>query len=310
MPNFTDLQVNGYLGVSFSDENLTEDDAARACRALLAAGTAAFLPTVITSSRATYARVLPTLARVIERDEFRAHLLGLHLEGPFISAEPGYVGAHNPDWTLAPDADYLTQLQDMAGGHIRLLTIAAELPRADELTAHARTLGIAVSLGHQHATPDDIVRLHKAGAVAMTHLGNGIPHEMPRHHNQIWAALACDGLAIMLIADGHHLPEPVLVAMIRAKGAGGVAIISDAAPIAGMPPGRYTTLGNDVELTPDGLLRNPETGFMVGSSATITQCMNHLAALGRFTPEELTTMGQDTPRRILGHASVHEPRTP
>jgi len=300
MSNFIDLQVNGYLGVSFSDENLTEDDAARACRALHAAGTAAFLPTVITSSRAAYARVLPTLARVIERDEFQGRLPGLHLEGPFLSPEPGYIGAHNPDWTMPPDTEYLTQLQDMADGRIRLMTIAAELPGSEECVAHARTLGIAVSLGHQHASPDDIVRLHEAGAVAMTHLCNGIPHEMPRHQNQIWAALACDGLAIMLIADGHHLPESVLVAMIRAKGADGVAIVSDASPICGLPPGRYTTLGNDVELTPDGLLRNPETGFMVGSSATITQCMNHLAALGRFTPEELTTMGQDTPRRILG----------
>jgi N-acetylglucosamine-6-phosphate deacetylase len=300
MPNYIDLQVNGYLGVSFCDAELKEDDAARVCRALHEAGTAAFLPTVVTSSRDTYARVLPTLARLVERDEFQGRLLGLHLEGPFISPETGYVGAHNPDWTLPPDVEYLTQLQEMAGGHVRLLTIAAELPGADELAAHARTLGIAVSLGHQHASPDDIVRLHAAGAVAMTHLGNGIPHEIPRHENQIWAALACDGLVIMLITDGHHLPESALIAMIRAKGADEVAIVSDAAAVSGLPPGRYGDFGTEVELTPSGLLHNPETGYLAGSSATMAQCMAHLAGLGRFTTEELTTMSWDTPRRILG----------
>ncbi|MFA6659933.1 MAG: hypothetical protein WCS25_09605, partial [Victivallaceae bacterium] len=96
VPGFVDLQVNGFLGVDYSDENLTEDNFISSAKELLARGTAAFLPTVITSFENIYERNLPMLAKAMKTPELENRVLGLHLEGPFISALPGAVGAHNP----------------------------------------------------------------------------------------------------------------------------------------------------------------------------------------------------------------------
>ena len=98
IPGFIDLQVNGFLGVDFSGSDLTEDKFVYACRELFKTGTAAFLPTLFTSPEEVYERNLPLISGVMNRDEFKGRLLGIHLEGPFMSSKPGAVGAHNPEW--------------------------------------------------------------------------------------------------------------------------------------------------------------------------------------------------------------------
>ncbi len=297
---WVDLQVNGFLGVDFSDPDLTEADFVRACRALLAQGTAAFLPTVITSSLGTYARNLPLMADVMAREEFQGRLLGFHLEGPFISRVPGAVGAHNPAYVRDPDVALLEQLLDWAGGRVRLLTLAAELPGAEDLARCAVEHGIAVSIGHSLFTTVDLDRMANAGATALTHLGNGLPNMLPRHDNPLWVGLAHDAYTAMLITDGHHLPAPVLKTAIRAKGADRLIVVSDASPVAGLPPGRYHFLDNDAILEPSGRFHNPEKQCLVGSSATMAQCMAHLASLGELTEEELARVGRVNPLRLIG----------
>ena len=307
IPGFVDLQVNGYRGADFSSPDLTEEPFVRACRALLDAGTAAFLPTVITSPIEVYQRNLPLVARVMARDEFQGRLLGIHVEGPFISAQPGAVGAHNPEFVREPDISLLQQLVDWADGRIRLLTLAAEVDGAEELARLAASLDITVSIGHSLAGEADLKRLVRAGATGLTHLGNGLPNVLPRHDNPIWAGLANDALTAMVIADGHHLPAPVLKAFIRAKGAERIVVVSDASPVAGLPPGRYITLSNVAVLEESGLLHNPEKQCLVGSSATMLQCMNHLASLGLLSVDELLAVGFFNPLSLIGvnPADVH-----
>ena len=297
---FVDLQVNGFLGVDFSAPDLTEDDFARVCRALLAQGTAAFLPTVITSSLDTYAHNLPLMASVMARGEFHGRLLGFHLEGPFISRVPGAVGAHNPAYVRDPDVGLVERLLDWADGRVRLLTVAAELPGADDLARFAVDRGIAVSIGHSLFTTTDLDRLADVGATALTHLGNGLPNMLPRHDNPLWVGLAHDAYTAMVIADGHHLPSPVLKTAVRAKGADKLIIVSDASPVAGLPPGRYHFLDNDAILEPSGLFHNPEKQCLVGSSATMGQCMAHLANLGEFAEDELARVGRTNPLKLIG----------
>jgi len=300
IPGFIDLQVNGYLGVDFSSPDLTEDSFAHACECLFQAGTAAFLPTVITSPLEVYERNLPILASVMARDEFRCRLPGIHLEGPFISPEPGAVGAHHPEWVREPDVYTFKQINSWANQTIRLLTLAADRQGADELAGYAAEQGIVVSSGHTLATPTDLERLAQAGATALTHLGNGLPHLLHKFNNPLWAGLADDRYTAMLIGDGHHIPNGVLKAMIRAKGISRTIIVSDAAPVAGLPPGRYTTLGNEVVLEESGLLHNPQKGFLVGSSATMMACMNHIASLNLFSLDELLDLGFYNPLRLIG----------
>jgi N-acetylglucosamine-6-phosphate deacetylase len=299
IPGFIDLQVNGYLGVDFSSPDLTEESFTYACKSLLKVGAAAFLPTLITSPLETYERNLPILASVMARDEFFGRMPGIHLEGPFISPEPGAVGAHNPSWVREPEVYIFKQINTWAKHSIRLLTLAAERTGADELTRYAAGEGVVVSNGHSLATPADLQRLAQAGATALTHLGNGLPHLLHKFNNPLWAGLADDHYTAMLIGDGHHLPDGVLQAMIRAKGISQTIIVSDAAPIAGLPPGRYTTLGNEVVLEDSGLLHHSQKGFLVGSSATLLVCMNHLASQGIFSLDDLLNLGFYNQLRLM-----------
>ncbi|MEX1212103.1 MAG: hypothetical protein WEA36_04585 [Balneolaceae bacterium] len=299
-PGFVDLQVNGFMGVDFSSGELTRETFLTACRGLIERGTVAFLPTIITSSPERFKRNLALMASMMDHEELSGHLLGFHVEGPFLSPEEGAIGAHNPSWVLPPDPAFLDRLQGWASGNIRLITIAAECEGAEELCRHAVKQGITVSLGHQLANGEQMQRLADAGATALTHLGNGMPATVNRHRNPLVDGLACDDLTAMVISDGHHLPESLLKVIWRVKGIDRFLVVSDASPIAGMPPGRYNALGNEVVLEPSGYLSNPETGYLVGSSATMLECMNVLADTGWFGPEELLRAGLENPLRLIG----------
>ena len=291
-----DLQVNGYLNIDFSSNSISEEDFCYSLRRYLESGADSFLPTVITSAKEVYKKNLPMMGKVVEA--YGSKIPGLHLEGPFISPEPGAVGAHNPKWTSKPDSEYLKQLQDWSQGQIRLITIAAELEGSEELCKTAVEMGITVSLGHQNASYNDLCRLRDAGAKALTHLGNGMPNTVDRHDNPLINGLACDGLAAMIITDGHHLPEPIIRTIINAKGIENVIVTSDASPLAGMPPGKYETLGNSVILEENGKLHNPEKNCLVGSSSSLIDCIEHLGIIG-FSQDEINKMTLINPKKLL-----------
>ncbi len=299
MFGFIDLQVNGYKGIEFSDIDLNEENFIYATREILKTGTAAFLPTLITSSREVYANSLAVISKVIKRDEFKDAILGIHLEGPFISKEVGAVGAHNPNDVHEASIEYFEQLQEMSDNNVKLLTIAAEVAGAKELCEYAAQHGVSVSLGHQMALDADVEKLAKAGAKALTHLGNGIPNLIDRHSNTLLAGLAQDELTAMIITDSHHLPDSLIKVIIKTKGVDKVIVVSDASPIAGLAPGRYNMLGNDAVLEENGLLHNPEKKCMVGSSAMMLDCMNYLASLDILSEEELLKVGFYNPLKMI-----------
>ena len=295
----TDLQVNGYAGVDFSSSELSESDFVSACAKLVKHGVNAFLPTVITSSEAVYKRNLSLIARMSENVEIKKHILGIHAEGPFISNKSGAVGAHNPEWTKEPDIDFLKKMQEWSNGRIKILTIAAELPNAEKLCEYATQTGISVFLGHQDAQLSDLERLADAGAKAITHLGNGMPNMVNRHDNILQYSLACDKLTATIITDGHHLPSHLIKIIIKAKGIEKIAIISDASPVAGMPPGKYQISGNDAVLEENGLFHNPTKNCMVGSSATMVECIKYMDSLGILTKEQLQKVVYHNPLKLI-----------
>ena len=296
---FIDLQVNGFKGVNFSTDEYGEEDFAEAYRGILSTGTVAFLPTIVTSPAEVYRRNLPLLAGLMDRDEFQGRVLGLHVEGPFISPKPGAVGNHRADCVRDPDPAFLDQLQEWADGRIKLFTLAAEQPGAADVCRHAVSMGIKVSLGHQLALDREIELLAEAGASALTHLGNGIPGMLPRLVNPIWSGLAEDRLTAMVIADGHHLPNSVLKSIIRAKGVDRVVVTSDASFLAGMPPGTYRDTGHNVVMEPTGRIWNPAADCLAGSSAMMIDCMNHLASLGFLSYQDLLQVGIENPLRLI-----------
>ncbi len=300
IPDLIDLQVNGYRGIDFSSNELTEEGFALACRQLIQQGVSAFCPTIITSSETVYRTNLARMARVIRSAEFRDHIPGIHAEGPFLSREPGAIGCHNPNWARPADEAFLERMQEWADGAIAILTMAADIPGAAQLARRADQMGIRVFLGHQMAGVEVLKELADAGARAVTHLGNGMPAMVHRHDNPLLHALAVDELAVTIITDGHHLPAHLIKTIVKCKGIDQVAVISDAAPLAGMPPGDYVTLGNPVRLEPSGLLHNPQLHCMVGSSATIVDCYRHAQSLDCFSTADLEKLFYANPIRLLG----------
>lgn len=300
IPGFVDLQVNGYKGIDFSNPDLTKEEFVFACRELVKKGTVAFLPTIITSSESTFKRNLRLMASSLRDNKLQKSVLGFHVEGPFISKKDGARGAHNAQWVQKPNINFLDKLYKWSGENIKLLTIAADVKGASSLCEYATSeLGITVSLGHHLATEDHLKKLANAGARSLTHLGNGIPRSLPRHQNPLWAGLANDNLKAMVIGDGHHIPSSILKTIIRTKGTVNVIVVSDASPIAGLPPGTYHTLGNNVILEASGRLYNPKTGYLVGSSSTMLDCMNFLSSLNFLSVEELLQLGFYNPLRLI-----------
>lgn len=299
IPGFVDLQVNGYKGVDFSSSDLTRERFVFACKELIKTGTVLFLPTIISSSVEIYQQNLKLISDVLEETDLKYHIPGIHLEGPFISDVDGARGAHQKKWVKKPDVQILDQLIEWSGDKIKLLTIAAELEGIDELCSYAIGLGIKVSLGHQLADETNLKTLADSGASLLTHLGNGIPQKIDRHKNPIWAGLANDDLSAMIITDGHHIPPSLIKTVIRTKGVSNTIVVSDASPIAGLSPGNYSTLGNDVVLDEFGRLYNAESGYLVGSSSTMIDCMNYLYSLKLLKKEELFDVGFFNPLRVL-----------
>lgn len=297
---YADLQINGFMGVDFSAPDLTEDQFLKTADHIFASGTYLFLPTIVTSSKEVYLRNLGIMYRAAEQHGLLNQIPGTHLEGPFISPKPGAVGAHIPEYVLSPDTAFFDEIMDRSNGYVKLLTVAAEVPGMPEFISHVSAKGVVVSCGHQLAESEDLAAAAKAGAKLLTHLGNGCPNQINRHKNMIWSGMACDDLTAMIITDGHHLPAEVIKCIIRAKGTDRVIVTSDAAPIAGFPPGRYHCWNNDAILEPSGLFHNPEKGCLVGSSASIRDCADFLRTLDFLSEEEIIRMTSENPLKMIG----------
>ena len=297
---FVDLQINGNLGIDFSDPALTEDRFMTAAEHIIAGGTEIFLPTIVTSPKEVYLRNLAVIRSACEKRGLLKQIPGVHLEGPFISDQPGAVGAHRPQCVIPPDCAFFDEIMQRSGNYVKLLTVAAEVPGVDVLISHASAMGVAVSCGHQLAGSKDLAAAAKAGAKLLTHLGNGCPNLINRHNNMIWAGMANDDLTAMIITDGHHLPGDLIKCIVRVKGADRVIVTSDAAPIAGLPPGRYDDWGNVGILEPNGLYHNPEKGCLIGSSASIRDCVKFLRSLEILDEDGIEKVSRTNPLKMIG----------
>ena len=297
--SFVDLQVNGFLGVDFSAPSLDHASILKVCDALEARGTGAFLATLVTSPMESYRRTLPAIVSFMKSEANRGRIIGIHLEGPFISPVDGAVGAHRKDCVLKPDLKVFDELQKLCAGQLSLMTVAPEVEGAADLIRHAVKAGVAVSVGHSLASYEETMAAVEAGATLATHLGNGIPNMLHRHKNPIVAQLASP-LKPMLIADGQHLPQEFLRMALAAKGVPGVVIVSDSAPVAGLPPGVYEFFGTKARVCEDGAVRNLNAPTLAGSSAAMLDCMNFLSEKLSLDEKTLWQLGRENPLKAIG----------
>ncbi len=270
-PGFVDVQINGYGGHELADQELSVDQVEKICVALDADGVTQFCPTVTTQSFSVLSHALRTIREAIEsRPAAASRVAGIHLEGPYISAEDGPRGAHPRSHCRPPDWDEFQRLQDAAGGWIRILTLSPEYESAPAVISKAAASGVVVAIGHTAATPEQITAAVDSGARMSTHLGNGAHGQIRRHPNYLWTQLADDRLAASLIADGHHLPPEVVKVFLRAKTPARCMLVSDITGMAGMPPGRYETSLGAVEVLENGrMVVAGQRQFLAGAALPI-----------------------------------------
>jgi N-acetylglucosamine-6-phosphate deacetylase len=290
VPGFVDLQVNGFGGVDFLDADA--DGYRRAGEALLETGVTAYLPTLITSPEQ---QILAAMSEV-PVSEARPRILGMHLEGPFLS--PNRLGTHEASSRRDPDLALLDRLLD--SGPVRLMTLAPELPGATELIDRLLERGVAVSLGHTDATAEQANAAFDRGARSVTHLYNAMRPFLHRDPGIVGAALARDDVIVGIIVDGIHLaPETVRVTWRAAREQ--LALVTDAITGAGVADGSYS-LGNLDVRVHEGTVRGPD-GVLAGSVLTMDEAVRNLHALG-VPFEEAVAAATSTPARVLGEPDL------
>ena len=265
-----DLQLNGYKGIDFNADDLTLGNLSAACDAFQNDGGGRMLATIITD------RVDRMVSRIRRLVELRSAdrritdvLAGIHIEGPFISSQKGYVGAHPAEHVLPASISVAAQLVEAGQGLVRLVTLAPECDHELRTTCWLVEHGIRVSAGHCDPSAETIDQAIDVGLTAFTHLGNGCPAQLHRHDNILWRVLASDRLRwVMLIADGVHLPPTLVRTVIRTIGLERVIAVSDATAAAGMGAGTFSLAGQDVVVDESGAAWAADRSHLVGSTAS------------------------------------------
>jgi N-acetylglucosamine-6-phosphate deacetylase len=301
-PGLFDSQINGFGGKDLNADDTSPEDVAAVMRLLWEAGVTRFCPTVTTHSYERMSNSLRAIARACETDPQVGHAsVTLHIEGPYISSEDGPRGAHPRDHARPPDWDEFRRFQDAAGGKIGYVTMAPELPGAPEFIARLAAQDVVVSLGHHAGSTDQIRAAVDAGASHCTHLGNGAHAQLPRHPNYIWDQLGEDRLTAGIIADGHHLPPPVVKSFVRAKGLERTILVSDAIAAAGLPPGRYEgNKGQAWEITETGRIQLAGTPYLAGSGLRLHQGVGNTVRFAGISLAESVALATENPARRFG----------
>jgi N-acetylglucosamine-6-phosphate deacetylase len=250
---------------------------AAVCRRLPETGVTAFMPTFITAPVHELAAALRRTAALLPGlPASGARVLGVHVEGPFLS--PRRRGAHNPDWLCDPSTDAVEELLAAAPGLLRIHTLAPELPGALAAIRRLTAAGVLVSVGHSNATAAEVEAAADAGARMVTHLFNA---QRPLHHREpgvVGQALVDPRLTSGLIADLTHVVGPVCRLAFQAA-PGRIVLITDAVAAAGMPPGRYVLGGQEVSVDGGGPPLRAD-GTIAGSGLRLDDAVANVVAEG------------------------------
>ncbi len=300
LPGFVDMHVHGGGGASFTTGSA--HDARRAVEFHRGHGTTSVVASLVTAPLAE----LETRAAMLAGLAAEGVIAGLHLEGPFLSA--ARCGAQDPRHMIAPDVAVFERLRAAAAGHLKVITIAPELPGATEVIKAAARAGLTVAVGHTDATAAVASAAVDAGATHATHLFNGM---RPLHHREPGAAGALldrDEVTCEVIADGVHLHDTTVRLVARAIGPGRLVLITDAMAAAGMPDGSYrlgsmrvdvaggvARLAGDTQRAPNA----GRPGAIAGSTATMATVFRRAVAAG-LPVTDAATATSTTPAHVLG----------
>jgi N-acetylglucosamine-6-phosphate deacetylase len=297
IPGFIDVHIHGAGGHDVMEGNTV---ALRAVAKKVAGfGTTSFLATTVTASPDATCRAVEGITQYITQqsasDEFRAEVLGIHFEGPFISKERR--GVHPVEWIQLPSAEMLDRFLQAAAGNARLMTIAPEVLGATQCMDAARKAGLVVSIGHTDATYEQARFAIARGARSATHTYNAMRPFSHRDPGVIGAVLTSPEISAELIADGVHVEEGAMKLLLQAKGAERVILVSDGLSATGMPDGKYMLGGFQVTVS-GGVCRNDQ-GILAGSTLTLDRALRNIVALGIALPDAVRMLTLN-PASLLG----------
>lgn len=289
-PGFIDLQVNGGGGVLLNDQPTAEGMRAIA-RAHRRYGTTGCLPTLISDTREQMRTAIAAACSIAGRDG----VLGLHLEGPFIS--PRRPGVHRPDRIVKPAVGDLELLCGLAGAGRSLVTLAPECVPAGFIRKLAAS-GVRISIGHSEASAAIVMQAAADGATGVTHLFNAMPPMGARDPGIVGTTLAEDRLVAGLIVDGIHVDPVSVRATFAAKSSESIALVTDAMPTVGASLDRFELLGRTIKLA-NGRLSTAE-GTLAGAHLDMASSIRNTVRLAHIPLEDALRAASLTPARFLG----------
>jgi N-acetylglucosamine-6-phosphate deacetylase len=295
LPGFIDLHVHGGAGFDFMDAS--REAFLAITRFHSRHGTTSMLATTVTSSHRALTNVLESVRDFMREDMPYARLLGVHIEGPFIS--PKWRGAQNPAYITPPRPDWLEQWNRAFPGVIRLQTLAPETEGAPDYIRMLVAAGIIPACGHTDATYEEI---RQAAACGLRHAVHTFNAMRPYHHREpgtVGAILTDDRIMAEVIADGHHVHPAGIRLLLAAKGADRVILVTDAVAAAGMPNGVYELGGLKVVMA-DGTVRLHDDGSLAGSALTMIDAFRFMVNEVGVPIPDACKMASANPARQLG----------
>ena len=289
-PGFVDLQVNGFAGIDFFSADA--EGYRKAGEALLECGVTAYQPTFITSPEDELTAALSE----VPQNGSAPHIIGAHLEGPFIA--PERLGTHPAESRRDPDCGLLERL--LAAGPVSHVTLAPELQGAYELMELLRQRGVTVSCGHSNATAAEAREAFARGAKTVTHIFNAMRPLAAREPGLAGAALFSPDVIVQVILDGVHLADDT-ARLIWQAAPGRVALVTDAIAAAGAGDGSYTLAGVDFDVE-NGVARRAG-GVLAGSTVPMIEAVRNLVALGAPVDAALSA-ATEVPARIAGRLDL------
>lgn len=299
-PGFIDLHVHGGGGADFMDA--TPEALETIAKAHAAGGTTAWVGSTVTAPLGVTRRAVDAAAPLVGHPLDGATLVGIHLEGPYLSLEQ--IGAHRPSYALVPRPEDYEELFGRLQG-VRRVTAAPELPGALAMGEAMRRRGIHAAIGHSNAYLPTIREAVAAGYSHVTHLyccTSGLRNQSGYKSLGInEASLLLDELTVEIIGDGHHVPGDLIQLVLKIKGVERVCLVTDAMRAAGLGPGHYL-LGDLEVVVEDGVAKLPDRSKFAGSVCTMAQAVR--TTVGAGVPlESALAMASATPAALVGLAN-------
>ena len=291
-PGFIDTHIHGMGG--FGTEDISSESILGMSRTLVQYGVTSFNPTIYCAEKKLMLRAAEEIASAIGREE-GARVMGIHMEGPFIS--PERLGAMKPDAVQPVNLEYIEQLWEASKGRIVNMTVAPELKGMRELALFCLKKGIVLQAGHTNANYENMVEGMQAGILHSTHLFNAMSRMDHRNPNAVGAILIHPEMSCEIIADGYHIHPNFYKLLIRNKPVEKIVLITDALKPTEQPKGPFFA-NNDEVVYHDGVFRRKSDDVITGSALTMIRGIKNLVNFG-FSLEDAVKTATLNPAKLM-----------